>query len=407
MSDPVSALTDKQIVVGITGSIAAYKSLELIRGLRVRSCQVHPVMTRCAQKFISPMSVEMLAGERAIVDLFENIHSGASHIHLSTLADAVLIAPATANTLGRLASGISDDILCALVMATRSPVLLAPAMNERMWLSPAVQENVRRLELFGYRFVGPEKGSLACGSSGVGRMSEPVRIIECIESILTKKDFAGKRLVVTAGPTREYLDSVRFISNRSSGKMGYAIAGELRCRGAEVVLISGPTNLNHPYGVEFCKVETAKEMRTEVLKVFPDSDGLIMVAAVGDYRPALLMSGKLKKKSHQDIAVRLVPNPDILEEVSSMKGNRLLVGFCAESESLVEHAREKLRRKNLDMIVGNDIEMDGSGFAGDTNKVVVLDRDDNLVRLPLMSKRELARRLCDTISGLLEQPLNE
>ena len=397
-------LRGKNIVIGVTGSIAAYKAAEIVRLLRDRGAHVHPVMTRSATYFVHPTTFQSIAAERVTLRLFEDRGESLKHISLSALADILLIAPATANIIGKIAQGIADDILTATVMATRSPCVIAPAMNERMYQNPLVQQNIVKLKSLGYRFVGPEEGRLASGEIGRGRMSEPASIVDFVQKVLSqKKDLKGTSFIVTAGPTREPWDRVRFVSNYSSGKMGFAMAEEARDRGVRVILISGPTNITPPWGVQLLRVETARQMRETVKRYLSEVDGLIMVAAVADFRPLRVEEGKVRKKGRETITLSMIQNPDILEELGKEKGGKILVGFCAETENLLEGAKEKLQRKNLDLMVANDVTEEGVGFATDTNKVTLMDRWGTIKSLPLMSKREVAGEVWNHIKEVLEK----
>lgn len=399
-----SNLKGKNIVLGITGSIAAYKAAEIVRLLKERGAFVYPVMTKCATFFVHPTTFQTLSQQKVGIDLFEKDDISLKHISLSELADIILIAPATANIIGKIASGIADDLITTTVMAARSPVVIAPAMNERMYHNSIVKENISRLKSLGYKFIGPEVGRLASGAKGEGRMVSPQLIVDSLEKIFTsRKDLEGKSFIVTAGPTREPLDYVRFISNRSSGKMGFAIAEEARDRGAKIILISGPTLISPPGGVEFYSVETAKDMMEKVKEWFEKVDGLIMASAVSDFRPVEVKKGKIKKADKDKIVVKMVKNPDILEEMGKVKGEKILVGFCAETEDIVRYAKEKLIRKNLDFIVANNISFPGAGFGTDTNQVIILDRQGRIESLPIMSKREVASKIWDRVKELLNR----
>jgi len=395
-------LKEKNILLGICGSIAAYRAGEIVRLLRKRGARVFPLMTKAATCFVHPRTFACLAGEEVSLYLFRRKDSELRHLELSSLSDLFLIAPASANFIGKIAAGVADDLLTTTVMATQAPVVIAPAMNSRMYLNPIVQENVVRLKGLGYRFVGPEKGDLACGGKGIGRMAEPVKIVEFIERIFSlRRDFSGKTFLVTAGPTREPVDEVRFISNYSSGKMGYALAEEGRERGAQVLLISGPTSLASPRGMKVVRVETAAQMRSRVLEGFGESDGVIMTAAVANFRPASQAQGKIKKGTKQKFVLELKKTRDILKELGEKKERRILVGFCAETENLEEEARRKLMDKNLDLVVANDVSQSGAGFEVDTNIALLIDRKGGRVSLPRMSKRELARIIWDKIKELM------
>lgn len=398
----MSELKGKNVVLGITGSIAAYKAAEIIRLIKDEGARIYPIMTKSATRFVHPVTFQTMAGEKVVSSLFKNEKNSLSHISLSALADILLIAPATANIIGKIAQGIADDILTTTVMAVRAPVVMAPAMNECMYQNPLVQQNISKLKSLSYRFIGPEEGRLASGSKGKGRMSEPEIIVDFLKKILSsKEDFQGKSFIVTAGPTREPWDKVRFISNYSSGKMGFAIAQEARDRGAKIILITGPTCIEPPWGVRLHRVETAKELREKVNKYFNEVNGLIMVSAVADFRPLEVEMGKINKKDKESVTLKMVKNPDILEEIGKIKGEKILVGFCAETENLLDKAKKKLQRKNLDLIVANDITEMGAGFGVDTNKVVLLDSKDEIKSLPLMSKREVAGEIWNRIKDLL------
>jgi len=398
----MSRLSNKNIVLGITGSIAAYKAAEVIRLFKKKGARVFPVMTKAATYFVHPITYQTVAGERVTLNLFENREQMLKHISLSELADVLLIAPATANIIGKIAAGIADDILTTTVLATKAPIVIAPAMNERMYENLLVQENIRKLKSLGYKFVGPEEGMLASGDMGKGRMSEPAKIVDFIEKVLLyTKDLEGKSFIVTAGPTREPIDRVRFISNYSSGKMGFAIAKEAKDRGAKVILISGPTSIEPPWGVRLYKVETAKEMLDKVRKHFDEVDGLIMAAAVSDFYLPRISEGKIKKQGKEKLTLDLVKTPDILREVGKKRGKKILVGFCAEVENLLKEAKRKLEEKNLDLVVANDLTEEGAGFGVDTNKVTLIDRQGRVTSLPLMSKRKVAERIMDYIKKML------
>ena len=398
-------LENKNIILGITGSIAAYKAAEIARLLKKEKARVYPVMTKSATYFIHPLTLQAICQEKVITDLFEDRERPLKHISLSLVADALLVAPATANFIGKVASGVADDALTTFVMATatRAPIVIAPAMNKLMYENPLVQKNIEKLKSLGYTFIGPEEGELACGK-GKGRMSEPSFIVDFLKKLLSKmQDLKGKSLMVTAGPTREPFDMVRFFSNYSSGKMGFAIAEEARRRGAEVTLISGPTFLEPPPGVRFYSVETCLDMREKVMEQFEKVDAVIMAAAVSDFRPANFFRKKIKKEENERLNVELVKNPDILQELGKIKGEKILVGFCAESDKLLERAKEKLRRKNLDLIVANNIREEGAGFEVDTNKVFLVDSEGNVTPLPLMSKKEVAAEILNYLKKILDK----
>jgi phosphopantothenoylcysteine decarboxylase/phosphopantothenate--cysteine ligase len=324
------------------------------------------------------------------------------HIRAAENADLMIVAPATANSIGKMAHGLADDALSTLFSAFAGPVLVAPAMNDKMWDNPAVQENIRTLKKRGVVIVDPEAGELACGVVGLGRLAEPKRLLEAVrKSLLRQTDLAGLHLLVTAGPTREPLDPVRFITNRSSGKMGYAIARQARSRGAEVTLISGPTHLEPPFGVNLLNCQRAGEMAQLVVDHLPQCDVLIMTAAVGDFAPESVQKEKIKKSGEAPLVLNLQPTQDILKDVAGKKSNQLMVGFAAESENIIQSATEKLHRKQLDLIVANDISAPGIGFQSDNNQVILIDRNDQVESLPLLTKTEIADILLDRILGQL------
>jgi len=394
-------LKGKTVVLGVTGGIAAYKSVELLRLLVKAGAEVHVIMTRGATEFVTPLTFQTLSCNPVHTDLFNLItEQEIGHISLADRADLFIIAPATANLIGKIAGGIADDLLTTTVMATKAPVLLAPAMNVNMYENPIYRENEAKLRRYGYLFAEPVSGFLACGWEGKGKMQEPVLILESAEAALCRKDLAGTTVLVTAGPTREELDPVRFISNHSSGKMGYALARCAWMRGARVVLVSGPTALPAPFGVEFIAVESAVEMRGAVLARAGECDVIIKAAAVADYRPRVRAEGKLKKKG-EEMVVELLKNPDILRELGAAKRpGQLLVGFAAETDDLETNATVKLEEKNLDMIVANDVSTPGAGFNVDTNIVRLLYRDGTGEQLPMLSKEEVAEIILDRIVTL-------
>ena len=390
-------LKNKKIVLGITGGIAAYKAAELVRELVRGGAEIFVIMTRSAQAFVTPLTFQTLSGNKVATDLFSLVEeSEIGHISLADRADVLVIAPATANVIGKIAGGIADDLLTTVVMATKAPVLLAPAMNVHMWENPICQENIRNLGARGYHFIEPEAGELACGYEGKGRLPEIPAIVEEIRTLLSPQDLRGETLLATAGPTEEPLDPVRFLSNRSSGKMGFAIARAARRRGGKVILVGGPTALAVPSGVTFIPVRTAVQMREAVLENLPAASILVMAAAVSDFRPKGTSSEKIKKSAGQP-TLSLELNPDILSEAGQRKGKRLIVGFAAETESLLANAQRKLAEKNLDLIVANDVSLPGAGFAVDTNIVKVIDRSGKVEELPLMDKEELANRILGRI----------
>lgn len=393
-------LRGKEIILGVTGGIAVYKAVELLRLLTKAGAAVHVVMTRAATEFVTPLTFQTLSCHPVHLELFNLIsEQQIGHISLAERADLFLVAPATANFIGKVACGIADDLLTTTVMATRAPVLIAPAMNVNMYQNPIYRENEARLKGHGYLFVPPASGMLACGYEGEGKLQDPEVILEEAVAALTPKSLAGERILVTAGPTREEIDPVRFISNHSSGKMGYAIARQARLRGAEVTLVTGPTALQPPYGVTAVQVESACEMRDAVLERLDGSDIVIKAAAVADYRPRQRAGMKVKKDAAH-LAIELERNPDILAEIGARKGGRVLVGFAAETQDLVVNAASKLTRKNLDLIVANDVSQEGAGFNVDTNIVKMLFRDGRIEELPIMGKDELAGIILERVELL-------
>ncbi|NPV29780.1 MAG: bifunctional phosphopantothenoylcysteine decarboxylase/phosphopantothenate--cysteine ligase CoaBC [Firmicutes bacterium] len=396
-------MKSKTIVLGVTGSIAAYKAAELASTLVKRGYSVHVIMTRAATKFITPLTFQTLSQNPVYHEMFEPPRDWEiSHISLAQRADLVLVAPATANFICKLAAGLADDLLSATILATRAPVLIAPAMNEGMYENPVFQHHMKFLQSFGYSFVEPDTGRLACGVRGKGRLAEIQKIVEAVERILNpKRDLSGKRILVTAGPTREPLDPVRFLSNYSSGKMGYAIAEAARERGAEVILVSGPTDLEPPRGVELVPVETAQEMFDAVVARFPGVDVVIKAAAVSDFRPRAKAQTKIKKQ--EALVLELEQTPDILAYLGKHKrGDQILVGFAAETERILHNAEEKLKEKNLDLLVANDLTREGAGFGADTNIAILLYPGGAAVDLPKMTKKELAGVILDAVAKLLE-----
>jgi phosphopantothenoylcysteine decarboxylase / phosphopantothenate---cysteine ligase len=393
-------LKGKKIVLGVTGGIAAYKAAELVRELVRAEAEIYVVMTKSAQAFVTPLTFQTLSGNKVVTELFSLIEeSEIGHISLADRAEVMVIAPATANVIGKIASGIADDLLTTIVMATQAPVLIAPAMNVHMWENPLCQENIRKLRSRGYHFIDPEAGELACGYEGKGRLAEVPTIAQRIRGLLSPQDLRGETVLITAGPTEEPIDPVRFISNRSSGKMGFSLASAATRRGAEVLLVSGPTDLLFPPGVKGIRVQTAAEMHDAVLGNLEKSSILIMAAAVSDYRPRQRSPEKIKKSSGS-LVVDLELNPDILAEAGKRKGNCFIVGFAAETENLLQNARRKLAEKNLDLIVANDVSQPGAGFQVDTNIAKFIEPNGHIDDLPLMSKEELADRLFSRILQL-------
>ena len=394
-------LTDKTIVLGITGGIAAYKAADIASKLTQAGARVEVVMTEPATRFIAPLTLRSITGRAVITDMFDlAAQHSIEHIALGEAADVVIIAPATASIIAKMAVGIADDMVTLTVLATKAPVIVAPAMDVNMLENAITQENLAKLKVRGFTIVDPAYGRVASGKVGWGRLADIDQIIGTIKQVLGRSgDLAGKRLVVTAGGTREPIDPVRHIGNPSSGQMGYAIAEAARDRGAEVKLITAPTSILEPAGVEVVYVETTVQMKQAVAKAVVKADALIMAAAVSDYQPKTAARAKIKKDA-PSLTLELVRTPDILGEV---KGDFIRVGFAAESEDVVANARKKLERKQLDLIVANDITDTSSGFGADTNKVTLISRDGKVESLPLMSKREVADRILDRVVGMLKR----
>ncbi len=404
MNSERTSLAGKEIVLGVTGSIAAYKAVELLRELVKAGASVKVVLTESAQRFVAPLTFATLSRQEVMTDLFTlDYDAKIRHIAATEGADLLLVAPATANVIGRFARGLADDLLTNLFLASTRPVLLAPAMDADMYRHPAVQENLERLRTWGVRIVGPAEGELASGMWGPGRLAEVQEILKAVTEILQPtNDLAGEVVLVTAGPTHEPIDPVRYLTNRSSGKMGYAIAQEAADRGAQTILVSGPTALTAPRGVEVIQVETALQMRAAMFDHLPKATVVIKAAAVSDYRLSKPSTSKLKK-SEESHTLELVPNPDILKEIGAQKGARIVVGFAAETGDLLRQAGGKLKEKNLDLIVVNDIGAEGAGFSHDTNVVSILDLDGGVEELPLLPKRQVARRILDRVVRLRQQ----
>jgi phosphopantothenoylcysteine decarboxylase/phosphopantothenate--cysteine ligase len=387
-------LRNKSILLGVTGGVAACKVVDLIRRLREEGASVTVMMTEASKKFVTPLSIEIASQNRVYSDLFGE---PLSHVSLPARADIMVVAPATANTIAKFARGIADNLLTTCLLSFGGKTVIAPSMNWRMYENPIFQENLQYLLSRGIIQIGPERGSLACGEEGMGKMSETPDIIEAIKSALSPKDLAGESVIVTAGPTREYLDPVRFISNRSSGKMGYAIARASLRRGAEVTLISGPSILPHPRGAKFISVETAAEMSDAVDRELPGATILIMSAAVSDFMPAQRAGEKIEKS--RELLLRLRQTPDILSNIGKKKDRLFTVGFAAETGSKIDRAKRKLKEKNMDVIVWNDVTKAGSGFDVDTNSVAILDREGE-TSLPLLSKDFVAEAILDRLVQL-------
>ncbi len=400
-------LIGKEIVLGVTGGIAAYKAAEFVRLLVKKEAKVHVVLTRNAQEFVTPLTFQTLSGNPVVTDLFALLEDEKiGHIALADLAELIVILPATANIIGKIANGIADDFLSTMVMASKAPVLFVPSMNVNMWENKALQKNVQTLIERGYYFVEPGEGELACHWYGKGRLAELDEVVERIEDLLSPKDLKGEKILITGGPTQEPIDPVRFITNRSSGKMGFALAKVARRRGAEVILVTGPTSLPIPRrDIEVVPVRTAEEMRKAVLAYGEGCTVVIKAAAVSDYRPKVISQKKLKKVDPYT-SLELERTGDILEEIGKKKGDRILIGFAAETEDLIANAQKKLTEKNLDFIVVNDVTKPGSGFGLDTNQVKILYPSGEMKNLPLMSKEEVSQFILDEVVKLLQQKKN-
>jgi phosphopantothenoylcysteine decarboxylase/phosphopantothenate--cysteine ligase len=395
-----------RITLGVTGGVAAYKAAELVRRLQQDGFTVQVVMTRGAREFIAPLTFAALTGQKVITDLFAesggeaNLESAIEHIAVAQRTDLLLVAPATADILAKFARGIADDFLTTLYLASTAPVVVAPAMNVNMWNHAATQENVEMLRARGVKIVDPDEGYLACGMTGAGRLAGQAAIVAAVhEALHAVRDLAGETVLVTAGPTRENVDPVRYLTNRSSGKMGYAVAEAAARRGAHVILVSGPTSLEAPAGVERIDVESAQDMHRVVLEKVAGCSIAIFAAAVADYRPAE-PSGQKIKRNTESTSIALEPTPDILASVARNKGQRFIVGFAAETDNVAENARQKLTAKNADLMVANDVTAEGSGFDHDTNVVTLFARDGRDLALPRMSKSEVAQRILDEVVRL-------
>ena len=399
-------IQDKQIVLGVTGGIAAYKAVDLTSRLIKAGAQVDVIMTESAQQFVTPLTFQALTHRPVVTEMFSLLaETEIGHVSLAKRADVLVVAPATANTVAKLALGLADNMLTTTALATSAPFVIAPAMEPAMWTNPATQQHISVLQNRGATIVGPAEGRLASGATGLGRMSEPAEIYDAVRLILARQgDLRGRTLLVTAGGTQEAIDPVRFIGNHSSGKMGYAVAEAARDRGAEVTLVSAPTALPTPAGVTLHRVKTAREMAKAVMLRLEESDVLIMAAAVADYRPVQAVQQKIKKEDQEDLTIPLVRNPDILTEVARWREDRplpVVVGFAAETQNLLANAQDKLRRKRLDMIVANDVTAEGSGFGTDTNQATLIGLNGLIETLPLLSKHEVAHRLLDQVWELL------
>lgn len=389
----------KCVVIGVTGGIAVYKALDVISALRKKDIEVHVIMTESASKFVNPLTFQSISQNMVVTDMFAEPKAWEiQHISLAQKADLMLVAPATANIIGKISNGIADDMLSTTIMATKAKVLIAPAMNTNMYENKIVQNNISKLKDFGYKFIEPASGRLACGDVGIGKLADVNTIVERVLEELEEKeqDLLGKKVLISAGPTIAPIDPVRYITNRSTGKMGYAIAQEARERGAEVVLVSGPTNLNPPKDVKIINIKTNEEMKNEILQYFEWADIVIKSAAVADYKPKEYSEEKIKK-GDGDLNLCLTRDNDILKSLGEIKAHQILVGFAAESNNVLENANKKLKNKNLDFIVANDITSSDTGFGSEDNKVVILSKNDEKLELEKMSKKEVASNIFDMI----------
>lgn len=396
-------LRDKNIVVGVTGGIAVYKAVDVVSRLKKQNANVEVIMTEHATEFVAPLTFQTLSLNPVHVDMFKGTDDYAvEHIALAEKADVFLVAPATANIIGKIASGIADDLLTTTIMATKAIVVFAPAMNTNMYLNPIVQRNIDSLKDLGYEFIEPGIGFLACQTYGPGRMTEAVDIVKYLKEIDCNEELKGEKIVITAGPTIEPIDPVRYITNHSSGKMGYSIAAEAHKRGAETVLITGPTALKPPKGVRIIKVNTTMEMFKEVEKEFDGCKVLIKAAAPSDYKPENFIDKKIKKNEIEDeLIIKLTKNPDIAAHFGKLKEDRIIVGFAAETNNLIQYAGQKLKKKNFDFIVANNILEDGAGFKSDTNIVTIIDRNGESTDYPKLDKSQVAKEILDRIQNLL------
>ncbi|MGL5693919.1 MAG: bifunctional phosphopantothenoylcysteine decarboxylase/phosphopantothenate--cysteine ligase CoaBC [Peptostreptococcaceae bacterium] len=396
-------LKDKTIVIGVSGGIAVYKVCDVVSKLKKLRANVHVIMTKSATEFVAPLTFQSLSQNYVVSDMFEEPKTwDVEHISLAKKADVFLIAPATANVIGKMACGISDDMLSTTVMATKGKVLIAPAMNTNMYENPVVQRNIDLLKELNYEFIEPESGRLACGDIGKGKLATPDKIVEAVVYALTKEqDLKGKKVIITAGPTVEAIDPVRYITNRSTGKMGYAIAKEAIDRGAEVTLVSGPTKIEPPKNLKkLIRTESANDMYEAVIENLDENDIIIKTAAVADYKPKSYCDKKIKKND-DDLVIELDRNKDIAYEIGKVKQDKILVGFAAETNDLIENAKDKIKKKNLDFIVANDLTKEGAGFGVDTNIVKIIDKDGTINEYPIMKKNEVANVILDKVKELL------
>ena len=400
----MGTLAGRSIVLGVTGGIAAYKAVEIASRLKKAGAEVRVVMTRAAASFVAPLTFREITGQAVATSMWTEIPAHhVEHIALAELADLVLVAPATANFIAKAAAGIADDLLTTTVLATRAPLYIAPAMNTGMWENPVTQENVMRLRERGAQVIPPAEGLLACGTTGAGRLPEPEEIVAAVgRHFASAESLAGRRIIVTAGGTEEPLDPVRYLSNRSTGRMGYAVAAEAARRGAEVILVSAPTHLDTPAGVRRVDVRSAREMYAAVMAEYENADAVVKAAAVADYRPAEIAPQKIKKSDGQ-LTITLERNPDILMELGRKKTRQVLVGFAAETENVETYAQDKLAKKNLDFIVANNVAEKDAGFSVGTNRVKIFFKDGRAEEHPLMAKSELAGIILDRLAEELER----
>jgi len=398
-------LKGKNIVIGVSGGVAVYKVVDVVSRLRKLCANINVIMTKSATEFVQPLTFQSLSQNYVITDMFDEPKTwDVEHISLAQKADMFLIAPATANIIGKIANGIADDMLSTTVMATTAPVIIAPAMNTNMYNNPITQKNINFLKSLGYKFIDPASGRLACGDYGKGKLADPEDIVKEVVSLLlsneSSDELSGKTVLVTAGPTKEPIDPVRYITNHSTGKMGYAIAREAKKRGANVILVSGPTNLDTPIGVKRIDVSTSNEMYEAVKKNFESADIIIKSAAVADYRPKTVAHSKIKK-SDNDMSIELTRNTDILYEIGQIKKNKILIGFAAETNNVIANAKAKIKKKNLDFIVANDITEEGAGFKGDTNVISIIDSQENVQKYDILTKDEVANIILDKVNDII------
>ena len=399
-------LKNKTVVIGVSGGIAVYKACDIVSRLKKLNANVHVIMTNNATEFVTPLTFQSLSQNYVVNDMFEEPKTwDVEHISLAKKADVFLIAPATANVIGKIANGICDDMLTTTVMATTGKVLIAPAMNTNMYRNPILQRNITILKELGYNFVDPESGRLACGDVGEGKLAQPEVIVNEVVNLLTdeEKDLQGQKIMITAGPTVESIDPVRYLTNRSTGKMGYAIAKQAANRGAEVTLVSGPTNIAPPSNIKkLIKIESAKDMYNAIIENFDDNQVIIKSAAVADYKPKTYSDKKIKKND-DDLVIKLDRNKDIAYELGKIKKDKILVGFAAETNDIIENAKGKIQKKNFDFIVANDLTEEGAGFGTDTNIVKIIDKEGNINKYPQMEKDEVANVILDKVKSLLKK----